>query len=1011
VRYGLLGLLEVVEGDEAVSVGRGKESALLAILLLHANEPVSADRLTQELWEDASPPNAIKNIQQYVSRLRRALGSERVATTPGGYSLRVEPGELDTERFALLAAAGTAALESGDASAADRLLSEALELWRGPALADFSYDAFAQDAIRTLESERRSAIADRIDARLALGREERVQPELQQLIEEDPLWERPRGQLMLALYRSGRQSEALELYRETRGLLDRELGLEPSPELQELEREILNQDPSLGAHLRRPPEVRRRRRALALVASAIVAVVAVAVGVLAFGGSATHAIGDNEVAAIDDSGRAPISYTSVGTTPGDVAVGSGAVWVLNADDRTITQLDPKTHRVMQTFAVSGQPTELAMGAGALWVGDARVGRSLIESEADTVDVSRVDPATKQRAGTTHLFGTHGTPSNGPNTGVSLIAVHHGAVSAVDIDGSLTRLDAATGLRRARIRATAATAIAAGDAGVWYLTNLKGTPAVVRVDTRRNMPAQVIRVQTNNLVGIAVGAGSVWATDPLEGVVWRIDPGPKPVLRTIPVGFGVAQIAFGDGAVWSANLANATLSRIDPRTGDVTGTKQLAGTPQGLAVGEGAAWVTVAGGTSTGVLPAPDCSPVESGGRKPDLLVVSDLPLQGPSVAATLADSVRFVLRSRGFRAGKYTVGYQSCDDSTARSQGSEFFKCAANARDYASAEKLVAVIGPYDSTCAQIEIPITNRATSGPLALVSPSNTYTGLTRPGPGGLAGEPVIYYPTGSRSYLRLASPDELQGAAQAVLARQLERRRMFVLSDGSEYGDILGRGFRSAARHLGVPIVGSSGWDPSTDSYSKLVAAVARSRADGVLVAGFNSDAQGVIHALRTRFGEHLVLIGGDGFLTIPDTLRIVGPAAVGMYVSLPNVVAESLSPAARQLLASFETAHPSGASLSGTYLPEMLEAALVVVDAIARSDGTRASVLQQLRAARMTGGLLGAFHFDANGDMTPSPFAILRITGSPRGSGLAADFRGSVVERTVRVPVSLLGRAG
>jgi DNA-binding SARP family transcriptional activator/ABC-type branched-subunit amino acid transport system substrate-binding protein/streptogramin lyase len=1010
VNFGLLGLLEVTDGGGPVSVGRGKESALLAVLLLHANEPVSPDRLTQDLWGDAAPANAAKNIQQYVSRLRRALGADRLVTTPGGYSLRVEAGELDSERFQQLADEGRGALESTDASGADGLLSGALELWRGPALADFQYDEFAQEAIRRLESERRAAAADRADAQLALGRHDQVQPALQQLIEEDPLWERPRGQLMLALYRSGRQAEALDLYRETRALLDEQLGLEPSPELQELEREILNQDPALGAPRRRPLEARRRRSAVA-VAAAIVAVAAIAVGVLELGGEPKPGLGDNEVAAIEDSGSAPVSYTSVGTTPGAIAVGSGAVWVLNADDRTITRLDPKTRRVVQTFAVSGQPTELATGAGALWVGNGRIGRSLIESEADTTEVARVDPSSKQPTGTAHLFGTNGTVPLGPNSGVGLIAVRNGAVWAVDPDGSISRLDAATGSRVAHVRATGATAIAAGDAGVWYLAYHDGTPAVVRIDTHTNRPRQVISVQTNDLVGIAVGAGSVWATDPLEGVVWRIDPGPRPVLRTIPVGFGVAQLAFGDGAVWGANLASATISRIDPKTDEVTSTKQLAGTPQGLAVGAGAAWVTVAGGTSAGVLPAPSCSPVESGGRNPDLLMVSDLPLQGPSVAAMLADSVRFVLRSRGFRAGKYAVGYQSCDDSTARSQGSEFFKCAANARDYAAAEKLVAVIGPYDSSCAQIEIPIANRAAAGPLAMVSPSNTYTGLTRSDPEGLAGEPGIYYPTGNRNYLRLAPPDELQGAAQAMLARQLRLRGIFLLSDGSEYGGILTSGFRSAAQHVGVNVVGAAAWKPDARSYSRLVSAVARSKADGVVVAGYNGDAAGVIDALRSRFGKRLVLIGGDGFLSIPYTLRTVGPAAVGMYVTLPNAVTASLAPSARQLLASFEAAHPSLGSLSGTYLPEMLQAAVVVVDAIARSDGTRASVLQQLRSSKVSGGLLGVFHFDSHGDMTPGPIAILRITGGRGAAGLAQDFRGSAVVRTIRVPLSLLGHAG
>ena len=289
-------------------------------------------------------------------------------------------------------------------------------------------------------------------------------------------------------------------------------------------------------------------------------------------------------------------------------------------------------------------------------------------------------------------------------------------------------------------------------------------------------------------------------------------------RTISLGFGVTQVAFRDGVVWAANIANGTVSRIDPRTDKVTTTRQLAGTPQGLAVGGGSVWASVAGGTGKGALPVADCSPVESAVANPDVLVVSDLPLQGPSLAPTLAAAVRFVLRSHGFRAGRYTVGYQSCDDSTARTQSSDFFKCASNARDFGAARKLVAVIGPYDSSCAQVEIPVTNRAASGAVAIVSPANTSPSLTRVDPNGPAGEPGILYPTGVRNYFRLASPDDLQGAGEAVLAGQLGLRRVYVLSDGGTYGSALSRGFRAAARHLGLTVVGSAVWNPRARSYA-------------------------------------------------------------------------------------------------------------------------------------------------------------------------------------------------
>ena len=742
------------------------------------------------------------------------------------------------------------------------------------------------------------------------------------------------------------------------------------------------------------------------------ALAAGAAGVLAVKGETPQTHGGNEVAAISASTGGDLSYTGVGTTPGNVVVGDGGVWVLNADDRTITQIDPVTRRVVKTFATSGEPTDLAVGDGALWVGSSSVGSGLIESGAATVAVSRVDPGSTAVTNTARLSGSSGAGAAAQTFGVSAIAVGRRAVWAVDPDGSISRIEPATGRLVARIDPARASAISAGDAGVWFVTSIGGAPAVASVDPHTNRVGQTIAVDTSSLVGITVGAGSIWTTDPYDGVVWRIDPGPKPVERTIPLGFGVTQVVFRDGVVWAASIANGTVSRIDPRTDTVTTTRRLAGTPQGLAVGDGSVWASVAGGTGNGALPVADCSPVESAVADPDVLVASDLPLQGPSLAPTLAAAVRFVLRSHAFRAGRYTVGYQSCDDSTARTQSSDFFKCASNARDFGADGKLVAVIGPYDSPCARVEIPVTNRASPGAVAMVSPANTSPSLTRVDPNGPGGEQGILYATGVRNYFRLAPPDDLQGAGQAVLAKQLDLGRVYVLSDGGAYGGALSRGFRAGARRLGLAVVGSAVWSPNARSYADVMADVARTRARGVLVAGLGSEVGGLVRALRGRFGSRLTLIAGDGFLPIPDTLTTAGNAADGIYVSVPVAVTQSLTPAGRRLLAAFEKTRAGAPVPSGTYLPETLEAAETVVEAIARSDGSRASVLDQIRqTATTTSGVLGAFDFDRNGDMTPAPFAIVRITGGRGASGLAPDLRGAAVDRTVRAPMDLLGGGG
>jgi ABC-type branched-subunit amino acid transport system substrate-binding protein len=295
------------------------------------------------------------------------------------------------------------------------------------------------------------------------------------------------------------------------------------------------------------------------------------------------------------------------------------------------------------------------------------------------------------------------------------------------------------------------------------------------------------------------------------------------------------------------------------------------------------------------------------------------------------------------------------------------------------------------------------------VAIVSPANTAPSLTRLDPSGPAGEPGILYPTGVRNYFRLAPPDDLQGAGQAVLARQLGLGRVFVLSDGGAYGNALAGGFRTAASHLGLTVAGTAVWSPHARSYAELVANVTRTNASGVLLAGFGSEAGPLIRALRRRFGSRLTVIAGDGFLPIRDTLKDTGAGADGIYVSLPVAATQSVTPAGHRVLAAFQKTQRGAPLPSGTYLPETLQAAETVVAAIARSDGTRASVLDQIRTSRTTSGILGGFDFDRDGDMTPAPFAILRITGGHSGPGLAPDFRGAVVDRTVRASTELLAR--
>jgi DNA-binding SARP family transcriptional activator len=242
--FRILGPLEVWDAGGEVSLGGRKLRALLAVLLLHPNEVVAADRLIDELWDEDSPERAAAALRVNVSRLRKALPQEVLTTRSPGYVVRVEPDELDLHRFERLADEGRSLLARGLAADASERLRDALSLWRGPALADFAYESFAQTAIARLEEIKLTAVELRIDADLALGRHDELVGELEALVAEHALRERLRRNLMTALYRSGRQAEALDAYQDARRALV-ELGLDPSPALQELERAILRQDPAL----------------------------------------------------------------------------------------------------------------------------------------------------------------------------------------------------------------------------------------------------------------------------------------------------------------------------------------------------------------------------------------------------------------------------------------------------------------------------------------------------------------------------------------------------------------------------------------------------------------------------------------------------------------------------------------------------------------------------------------------------------------------------------------------
>jgi DNA-binding SARP family transcriptional activator len=265
LEFRILGPLEVLDGDRPVRLGGPKQRATLAILLLSANRVVSVERLADDLYAGAPPVTAVTQVQRQVSELRKVLGAETIETRAPGYVLHVDADRIDLDRFERWTHDAAQALERNDPPTAADLLRRALELWRGAPLADLTYESFAQTAIARLDELRLAALEHRFEAELALGHHGEILPELEALVWDQPLRERPRSQLMLALYRAGRQAESLEVYRKGRETLVEELGIEPSTALGELEQRILRHDPSLDLPQTQPVHAVASDRTLLVV--------------------------------------------------------------------------------------------------------------------------------------------------------------------------------------------------------------------------------------------------------------------------------------------------------------------------------------------------------------------------------------------------------------------------------------------------------------------------------------------------------------------------------------------------------------------------------------------------------------------------------------------------------------------------------------------------------------------------------------------------------------------------
>src|SRR5881275_498308 len=308
-----------------------------------------------------------------------------------------------------------------------------------------------------------------------------------------------------------------------------------------------------------------------------------------------------------------------------------------------------------------------------------------------------------------------------------------------------------------------------------------------------------------------------------------------------------------------------------------------------------------GGSSKGgnvqALPASSCSDIYyEGDGKPDYVIASDLPLQGSGRAQTvqMTEAIKFILKQHNFKAGKYKIGYQSCDDATAQEGAWASEKCSANAQAYAQNKSVIGVIGTFNSGCAEIVIPVLNRAPDGPVAMVSPANTYVGLTHGGPGTAAGEPDKYYPTGKRNYIRIVAADDFQGAADATLAKQLGLKKVFILNDKEAYGQGVATDFKNSLTKLGVTVAGFSAWNGKASSYEGIATKIKQTGADGVFLGGLICENGGkLIKDLRAGLGPDVKLLSPDGFTPISAVVQGAGQASEGQYVSVAGLPNENL----------------------------------------------------------------------------------------------------------------------
>ena len=613
--FGVLGPLEVWLDGDLVRVGGPRQRALLGLLLCHANRVVSRDQLIEELLGDQPAATADRMLRVQVSRLRKALGDvngsgqPRLQARPPGYLLRVADGELDLHVFEQQVAAGRQALADGNPGRAAELLREAESLWRGRPLADLESEPFAGLEARRLETLRIQAVEDRIDIELTLGRHAVVCSELEQLVTEHPMRERLRGQLMIALYRCGRQADALQTYQQGRSLLVEELAVEPGPQLRQLQLAVLEQDPALdlpppaarhdareavspagqapgaaadqsgvatdppaapppGPGTMPRPRPRRRIRRITLPLGMAAALAVLVLVPLSRHGTAQTPLNGNLVALVSASDGAVQATVPLQAPPAGVAAGAGSVWVAEPGAGLVARIDPVRRAVEATIPVGTRPTRVVAAGGQVWVLD-----------QNDRTMARIDPHTDTVAQT---IAPAGQPSDILLSAGSLWVASWG-------NGRVLRIDPGTGRTRSVVRTGGnPRSLAAAGGAVWVATD--GSGLLARIDARTGQVTSRIRISDAPAAVVAAPSG-LWVLSPLDATVSRVDPQRHAATATIALGGQPAALAESGGSIWIADRANGTLLRLTPGN-DVITRFGLGGRVSALAATRGGLWAAI-----------------------------------------------------------------------------------------------------------------------------------------------------------------------------------------------------------------------------------------------------------------------------------------------------------------------------------------------------------------------------------------------------------------------------------